>query len=91
MVGFLASRKCLKAPSVFAVRMTSSLNNLQLHDTSGAATHSGSFPDDFRTGTGVRDRPDLTSLQDLLDFDVVCTEATVVLEVVSVVQKRSSQ
>lgn len=34
---------------------------------------------------------ELTSLQDLLDFDVVGTEAAVVLEVVGVVEKRSSQ
>lgn len=33
----------------------------------------------------------LTSLQDFLDFDVVRTEAAVVLEVVGVVEKRSSQ
>lgn len=35
--------------------------------------------------------PNVTSLQDFLDFDVVCAEAAVVLEVVGVVQKRSSQ
>lgn len=33
----------------------------------------------------------LTSLQDLLDLDVVCTEAAVVLEVVGVVEEGSSQ
>ena len=33
----------------------------------------------------------LTSLQDFLHFDVVCTEAAVVLEVVGVVKKRSTQ
>lgn len=33
----------------------------------------------------------VTSLQDFLDFDVVGTEAAVVLEVVGVVKKRSSQ
>jgi len=30
-----------------------------------------------------------TSLQDLLDLDVVCTEATVELEVVSIVEERT--
>jgi len=33
----------------------------------------------------------ITSLQNLLDFDVVGTEATVELEVVGVVKKRSTQ
>lgn len=37
------------------------------------------------------DGPVVTSLQDFLDLDVVGTEAAVVLEVVSVVEKRSSQ
>lgn len=42
-------------------------------------------------GLVLCDRPNVTSLQDFLDFDVVCAEAAVVLEVVGVVQKRSSQ
>ncbi len=37
------------------------------------------------------DRSHVTSLQDFLDFDVICTEAAVVLEVVGVVEKRSTQ
>ncbi len=36
-------------------------------------------------------RSNVTSLQDFLDFDVVRTEAAVVLEVVGVIKKRSSQ
>lgn len=39
----------------------------------------------------LRDASDVTSFQDFLDFDVICTEAAVVLEVVGVVEKRSSQ
>lgn len=91
-MGFLSSRNSLNALSVFAAEEQQENLNRKANNGTFLVSYCSNCVGATET-TELRGHYEvtLTSFENLLDFDMVGAEATVELEVVSVVQKGSAK